>query len=68
MNKYSLQGMVTYLEPALDPPGDCYAQCTIDASDIQLLYWPVETGTERVNDTSTTAASEPYTLVSDGFS
>ncbi|CAD6574132.1 MAG: hypothetical protein ASARMPREDX12_006395 [Alectoria sarmentosa] len=43
-------------------------QCTIAASDIQVLYWPVETRTTRANDISTTTASTPFTLVSDGFS
>ena len=68
VNRYSKQKVITYLEPALDPPTNCYMQCTIAASDIQVLYWPVETRTTRANDISTTTASTPFTLVSDGFS
>lgn len=68
MNRYSTQNPVTYLEPALDPPKDCYTQCTIDASDVQVLYWPVENSTTRANDVLTTTATTPFTLVSDGFS
>lgn len=69
MNGYSKQDAVTYLEPALNPPEDCYTKCTIDASDVSILYWPVETTTERADNlTLTSAVTTPYTLVSDGFS
>lgn len=68
MNEYSEQGVATYLESALSPPEHCYTQCIIDASEVQILYWPVETSTGKANNVATTVAPTPYTLVFDGFS
>ena len=65
---YSQEYVVTYFEPAIDPPEDCYPQCTIDASTVEILYWPAESSPERANDVPTTIAATPYTLVSHGFS
>lgn len=57
------------------PPQDCCIKCWISAADVQVFYWPIETGpstppnaTARViNSTVAAPAPNPYSMVSDGI-
>ena len=54
------------LDPSYTPPEACCPSCSIVASDVQVLYWPVETGS-NVSHPITTAPFSQYTLTSNGF-
>ncbi|KAL2040633.1 hypothetical protein N7G274_006612 [Stereocaulon virgatum] len=60
--------MYATVGPAAQVPGDnlCGQPCLIDASEVQMLYWPVMAAAGNLS-APTVAAMTPYTLVSDGF-
>ena len=60
--------MYATVGPAAQVPGDnlCGQPCLIDASEVQLLYWPVMAAAGNLSAPAV-AAVTPYTLVSDGF-
>lgn len=56
-------------ESAYMPPDDCCNACMIDAEEVRILYWPVETGgsnTMAASNTSMNAGPTPAGFVSDG--
>ena len=50
--------------PTWEMPMDCCYDCEIFATEVSLLYWPVD---EDARNASVVNASTPYTLISDGF-
>ena len=47
-------------------PENCCVKCGVTASDVRLLFWPIETSVKNTSGT-TEATSTPYGVVSDGF-
>lgn len=53
--------------PGPSPPGDCCEDCEVKAGRVHIIHWPVDTDNTTAQNTSWAGVTEPYTMVSDGF-
>ena len=72
--------LTTVTDTAFSPPRDCCIKCWVDAEDVEILYWPVETAYSSLGNSTVSAhngtglarrtISGPpgaYSIVSDGM-